>query len=802
MDSAVAAVQWAVTAAYLLLGAFALRDWLRHHDARRRSLTLALLLLGLAQLLGRVTAIENDEPRYIQALSILAFLGSGGALLLFRHSFVPYRPATRRIAAVGLVAVTALALATPLPPGAKPTLSPFEYAVALTFVATWLACIAVASSAAVLVVAPLLYVGFAPPRWLRRLWRHREEDAFHEATSELLLHSPNREALARRALEWSVRLVGGEGGVVLDERGAVMAAEGLDDLVVAELVEHVSAAPRRSHLFALQWPGGRHAAVLPLSAPGGSDTLAVVSGPFTPLFGSDELAVLGQYAAALTTALDRTRVVDELSRQTSRMQHQALHDPLTGLPNRTLFNDRLAQALARADHRSSRMALLFLDLDRFKVVNDSLGHDVGDQLLVGVAERLREALRPADTVARFGGDEFVVLCEDIDDEEAGRIADRLTSGMAAPFTVGPREIFVTASVGVTLTDGAGRRGEELVRDADIAMYRAKECGRARVEVFDPAMGASAVDRLDTETSLRRALDHGEFHLLYQPEVLLEDERIVGVEALLRWEHPQRGTIAAAEFIPLAEETGLIEPLGAWVVEEACRQARIWHDLDPERRFSVAVNMSARQVSRGDMVSTVAAALVRNSLPARMLCLEITESAVMADVPRALATLWKLRELGCRLVIDDFGTGFSSLSYLKQFPIAHSLKMDRSFIEGLGQTVDDTAIVRAVVNMAHSLGLSAVAEGVERGDQVAELRSLGCDQAQGFWFGVPMPADTITALLREGEEGVVPHPALRRRPVERHDVAGIEVDGADLSRLAIYSLDAYRGDRPGGRRQPR
>ena len=433
-----------------------------------------------------------------------------------------------------------------------------------------------------------------------------------------------------------------------------------------------------------------------------------------------------------------------------RLAHQATHDPLTGLPNRTLLLDRLDGALARSLRHNRRVAVLFLDLDHFKVVNDSLGHGLGDRLLVGISERLTVALRPGDTVARFGGDEFVILCEDlVEDAEAILIAERVDEALSAPFTIDDTEVFVGVSIGIALPEGNDAEAETLIRDADAAMYRAKDRGRARWELFDHAMRASAVDRLDIENALRRALERHELRIFYQPIVDLRRGTIDGVEALLRWEHPERGLLPPVEFITVAEETGLIVPIGSWVLDQACRQVQRWQSVAVgDRPLRLSVNLSGRQLGHPRLVEDVASVLNDTSINPAHVELEITESVLMDDVDMSAETLGRLHTLGVKLAVDDFGTGYSSLSYLRRFPV-DLLKVDRSFVDGLGEDPSDSAIVTAIITLAHALGLNAVAEGVESPLQLAELRRLGCDRAQGYFMARPAGGHEIGELLSSG-----------------------------------------------------
>ena len=442
-----------------------------------------------------------------------------------------------------------------------------------------------------------------------------------------------------------------------------------------------------------------------------------------------------------------TRDISEHKAFERRLEYQATHDPLTGLPNRTLFLDRLELALIRASRSGKRVAVLFCDLDNFKVVNDSLGHGAGDRLLVAHAERLRVALRPGDTVARFGGDEFVILCDELDGEDdAVALAQRVLEAVHDPLAVEATEVFGALSIGIALS-APGTDPETMIRDADAAMYRAKAKGRARFELFDERMRATVIERLDIESALRRALARHELRVLYQPTVDLRSGRVVGVEALLRWEHPERGQLAPAEFIDVAEETGLIVPIGSWVIDQACRQAQRWQATDTASApLLVSVNISGRQLDSAALIENIAGVIARTGIDASLLGLEITESVIMRDPAASSSALRALKDVGVRIAVDDFGTGYSSLAYLRRFPV-DLLKVDRAFVDGLGRDPEDSAIVAAVVSLAHTLGMEAIAEGVETATQLDELRALGCDMAQGFLMARPMTADAVEELLR-------------------------------------------------------
>jgi diguanylate cyclase (GGDEF)-like protein len=426
-------------------------------------------------------------------------------------------------------------------------------------------------------------------------------------------------------------------------------------------------------------------------------------------------------------------------------EQQLLRDALTGLPSRLLLMSRLESALARLERTGGHVAVLFVDLDRFKVVNDSLGHHAGDALLLGVTERLRKAVRRHEMPARFGGDEFVLVCEDVADaQHAVAVAERLLKALAQPFDVGGSQAFVAGSIGIALTDDPDASPSDLVRDADAAMYNAKEAGGGRWSIFDQVIRDRVVQRQATETALRNAIDTGELVVHFQPELSVDTTEIVGVEALVRWERPGVGMVSPAEFIPIAEETGLIVPLGAWVLREACRQARTFDD----GRIIVRVNVSARQLTDPGLTAVVAEALEAGELPPDRLCLEVTESVVMEDAERSIAALEGIRALGVTVALDDFGTGYSSLSYLRRLPI-DGLKIDRSFIRGLGQEAEDESIVASVIELARALGVDVVAEGVETREQHDRLRAGGCDTMQGFLFARPQPAADVAALMADG-----------------------------------------------------
>ena len=433
----------------------------------------------------------------------------------------------------------------------------------------------------------------------------------------------------------------------------------------------------------------------------------------------------------------------------AQLMHQAFHDPLTGLPNRTLFFDRLDLALERAGGRAGEVAVLFMDLDDFKVINDSLGHEVGDQVLLAVAERLENTMLAEETVARFGGDEFTVLLEDVSSlAHATGVAERVQEALRAPFFLRGRGKVVTTSVGIAIGGQGEQRPGDLLRNADLAMYQAKAKGRNRHAVFEPGMNERALERLKLESDLRRALERGEFRLHYQPKVSMDSGEIVAMEALVRWEHPALGLMSPSQFVPVAEEIDLIVPIGRWVLKEACRQARRWQDRFWERPpLKVCVNLSAKQFQHHTLVEEVEAVMGETGLDPASLDLEVTESVVMEDAPSTLAMLQELKGLGVNLAIDDFGTGYSSLSYLRRFPIDF-LKLDRSITQGIDQDPKNEAILSAVVTLAHVLDERVIAEGVETEGQLACLREIGCDFAQGYYFAKPLNSEAASALVAE------------------------------------------------------
>jgi len=440
------------------------------------------------------------------------------------------------------------------------------------------------------------------------------------------------------------------------------------------------------------------------------------------------------------------RDISERKTLQAALSHQAFHDSLTGLANRALFRDRVEHALATHQRSIRDLAVLFLDLDGFKAVNDSYGHASGDRLLVQVGERLLACVRPGDTVSRLGGDEFAVLLERMDAEwNAEGVARRMLDALLPSFQVDDREIRVRASIGIAATESRDETAELLLRNADVAMYRAKAAGGSTARNFEPEMHAALIDRLEIETDLRRALELGQFVLHFQPTIDLGTGNVVGAEALIRWQHPTRGLIQPGDFIAIAEDTGLIVDIGAWVLVEACARAGGWRRLDPA--FTVAVNVSGRQLAAGSFIETIQHALDVSGLPAAALVLEMTESTLIEHTDFTIDLLYRLKSLGVGLAIDDFGTGYSSLSYLGRFPV-DTLKIDRSFVEKLGADDDDKVeLTRAIVRLGATMSLTMVAEGIEKPSQLAILQSMGCSNGQGFLFSHPVPPEELDAMVR-------------------------------------------------------
>ncbi len=462
------------------------------------------------------------------------------------------------------------------------------------------------------------------------------------------------------------------------------------------------------------------------------------------------MTLIGLGGVALTYWLVGKLVLSRKRQEQSeqRLEFLVTHDPITGLPNRTLFLDLLSQALAYAQRNQFVVAVLQMDLDHFKVVNDSLGHSVGDLMLKAVTARLQKCCRAGDTVAHLGGDDFVILLPDLNDvQNAATVAQKLQAALKAPFFLAGQEIFTTISIGITIAPLDAQDAETLLKNADTAVYQAKAQGRNTYQFFATEMNTRTLTRLGLETGLRRALDRQEFLLHYQPRIDLASNRITGMEALVRWQHPERGLMPPLEFISLAEETGLILPLGEWVLRTACAQNRAWQQAGlPALR--VSVNLSACQLRQADLVNRIDRILAETGLKPEYLELEITESVLMTDIQSTLQVLMAIREKGITLAMDDFGTGYSSLSYLKLFPL-DNVKIDRSFVRDMTQNPNDAALVRTIIAMTENLNLHSVAEGVETAEQLAFLRRYGCTVVQGYYFSPPVPAEEFANLLQPG-----------------------------------------------------
>jgi diguanylate cyclase (GGDEF)-like protein len=583
----------------------------------------------------------------------------------------------------------------------------------------------------------------------------------------IALRAPDRDALVGEAVAILTETLDAEHCAILElveggERvrlsagtGCVTDADDPDDLPVDDrlltgwvlagedpVVVWEWATERRFDAAKLRGHGVRSTVAAAIRGRTGAFGIIAVHSAGVGAFTADDGQWLQSVADLLASALDREN-------GEARIRHQSLHDALTGLPNRALFYDRIEHAFSRAERDGVLVAVLLLDVDQFKNINDSLGHEAGDDLLVALAARLQQVTRGSDTVARLGGDEFVVLCEVESEEEAFAIAARIADAWERPIPVrAGGEVFVSASVGIAVAREP-ETAEKMLREADAAMYRAKEGGRGRWELFDEEMRRDAFERLRSESDLRRAVEREQFCVHYQPIFDIGDGHLLGVEALVRWERPGAGLVGPNDFIGLAEETGLIAPIGRWVLERATAEVSAWRRRYPQAAdLRVTVNVSGHQLARPEFLDEVRAALRRGDLAPESLGLEITESVLMKDVASPRSTLEALRALGVRVLLDDFGTGYSSLARLKGVPV-DAIKVDRSFVDGLGADDEDTAIVSAIVDIAHSLGLEAIAEGVEEPHQLTRLRELGCTAAQGYLFAAPRPASEVEAMIAAG-----------------------------------------------------
>jgi diguanylate cyclase (GGDEF)-like protein len=496
-------------------------------------------------------------------------------------------------------------------------------------------------------------------------------------------------------------------------------------------------------------PDGVAYAVAPLIGSDGVTigTICAVN-PSPHAWTHEEVGSLNDLAELLVTEIELTSDLFVMRATQEHLLYSSLHDSLTGLPNRSMFTERLRHSMRRtARHPDDMFAVLFLDLDRFKEVNDNLGHFAGDELLRAVARRLEACLRPEDTVARLSGDEFAILLESISEtSDAGRVAERIEEALSFPINLGGAEITTSASMGIVTSSMSQEQPEQLLRSADMAMYRAKAAGRARYEMFDRAMHTDALARLQLETDLRRAVEQGEFRLHYQPLVSLRSGRITGLEALLRWEHPQRGLVQPIDFIPIAEETGLIVKIGRWVLNEACRQLSAWQESHPRAEpLSLSVNLSVKQFSQPDLLDQLSNALRGSGIPPSCLRLEITEAALIDKGEAAMGLLSQIKQLGPQIYLDDFGTGYSSLIYLHRLPI-DAIKIDRDLVSTMDTDEKNLRLVRTILTFAQIIGVRAEAEGISTAEQLRELRSLKCEHGQGYLFSAAIPHDAVDEVL--------------------------------------------------------
>lgn len=526
------------------------------------------------------------------------------------------------------------------------------------------------------------------------------------------------------------------------------------------------------HDAARTW-GVRSAAALPLLGAGKPIGVLIFHSVDKDTFNPEFVELLKRLADNVSFALDNFARAEEKMKSDQRIEYLATHDALTNLPNRAMFNQLLQHSIETAKRYQQHFAVMFIDLDRFKIINDSLGHEAGDALLIEIAKRLRQSLRASDVVARLGGDEFMIILEQSDRQEVERFARDLLSTLGQPMQLSGHECHTTASVGISIFPADGTDAETLTKHADMAMYLAKEGGKSDFRFFTKDIKTQSIERLLLETNLRHALERNEFSLQYQPKVDLATAQITGVEALLRWNHPDLGMLQPTQFIPLAEETGLIVPIGRWVLEQACAQNMAWQGAGLQT-VSMAVNLSPRQFSDEHLLRDIDHALASSGMPATLLQLEVTESMVMQNVPRAVKLLDEVQSRGIRIAIDDFGTGYSSMSLMKQFPI-DTIKIDRSFVRDIPRGSEDQAIAQAIISMGKALGMTVVAEGVETTEQEAFLRDHACDEIQGFFFSKPVPAECMPDLFRQQlhvSPPIQPEPGsgnsedVVRRPLER------------------------------------
>ncbi|HUR48771.1 MAG TPA: EAL domain-containing protein [Acidimicrobiales bacterium] len=574
--------------------------------------------------------------------------------------------------------------------------------------------------------ATMLFVGLAPPAWLLYLWRRKDTLNFQQIMGEVL-SARSMKDLSEVLLPPTVSLIGARGAQLVSNTGELVGSTGITE----------ESAALQCHEIAMR-----------------SGTLRLFTNAYIPFFARGELEMAAAMGGFADLAMERFVLADSQRESEAALAFQARHDTLTGLANRALFLNRLALALGRVSPGCGRsVTVQFLDLDRFKAVNDGIDHAAGDALLQAVAQRLLESVREEDLVARFGGDEFVVLAEVCDHEEALGLSGRLVAGLTRPFMIAGRELSISASVGVIVTDDSCDP-DAVIRDADTAMYRAKESGRARVVLFDDELRRKSVERLELERSLRAAVSAGSLELYYQPMIRLSDEAVVGVEALFRWEHPWLGLMQAEQLIKLAEESDLIGELGDWVLRTACKQAAEWRKSIPGLPdLKVWINVSPAQFMYRDVAQDTANALLEAGVGAEAIGIEITETVFVEETRKVQDAFVALQSLGVSVAIDDFGTGYSSLGALKRFPV-DILKVDGSFVKGLGDETQDTAIVAACIALGAAMGLTVIAESVETQEQADQLAEMGCAWAQGFHFSSPLPAAAAGIFLRSSCEAEV------------------------------------------------
>jgi diguanylate cyclase (GGDEF)-like protein len=773
---------------FVILAVVATSEWYRHRARGAGWAALAFGLLGAVSLSAKIVTEVGPSPGVLQWFYKVLV----AALFLFPYCFFHFsgsflRPprwsrAAAAVLTVGVMVYTLLLSSLPVGAGAVPppgflayrVLAGCQWGFLFTFAAVslWLAGrgqtttaahrmrllavatagldvqiivgvfnlnhhapVVLASYAFAVVMGVLFILGLVLPNFVRTWWRRHEGDEFRTAVAELMTVETTAD-VASGLLPQVCALVGASSASLVDGDGWA--------------VGHHVAAPTSRRTPSPHGPDLDYTVDV-MARMGSGHTLTVRISPYMPYLGRRELDRLEELGDLVGLAMDRCALAQFERDAQAALSYQSLHDSLTGLPNRDLLVDRLDQAVAVVERNTPALAVLSIDLDRFKFVNDSVDHAAGDGVLIEVGNRLKEIVKAGDTVARVGGDEFVALVQIDNEDQAILLAERIRVAIGAPVLLDGREVSVTASVGVVVTRNRQDVPSRLLSEADDALYAAKEAGRDQVQLFNAQMRTVASERMQLERDLRRAIAEGELRLLYQPIFRLSDGVAVGVEALVRWEHPDRGLLSPDAFIPMAEETGLIVPLGAWVLNEAGQQAARWKEIIPDLNpFTVWVNKSADQFHRTDVVRAVLDTLATNGLDPSMLGVEITEGLFMSDTQQLRTSMGELKAHGVSIAIDDFGTGFSSLGYLKRFPI-DILKIDLSFVQGIGRE-PETSLVTACLAMARSLGIRTVAEGVESAAQGAWLTRAGCDFVQGYAYSFPLEAEKVTEILISSRRG--------------------------------------------------